>query len=394
MARDIYNLDPAENRFVTELIGGTPDPGGFVGGGDWTTWFVQIRTANTILNGVDGAPDLSTAEKSATKGVVNTLKALGYYRALEMRDSLGTPIDLNRPAGDTVAPFRCKPNVLAYISALLDTANTQLQAGGSSFPFVLPSGLALRGDFTTPQAFATFTRGLRGKVEVYRALDHQKPNAASAQTAITLLNSSFISTAPADTGKGVYYTYSTSPGETVNPVAANTIHLNPAVGDSIQSGDARGYKIISGVSFSRYGVKTTYDPFVAVPTAANLVRPMALLKNEELVLLRAQAEIQAGDLVSATNDINYVHTSGGGLTAYLPFTSAKAAIDAVLYEKRYSLLLESAHRLVDLRAYNRLNAANLKAEVSGDVYTAALPIPKTEVDARGGTAASVTPVCQ
>lgn len=394
MARDIYNLDPAENRFITELIGGPSDNGGFVGGGDWTGWFVQIRTANTILNGLDAAPDLSASEKSATRGVVRTFKALGYYHALEMRDSLGLPIDLNRPPGDTLAPFRCKANVLAYISALLDSANTDLAAGGSSFPFTLPSGFNYRGDFTTPSTFAEFVRGYRGKVELYRALDHANPNPGSVQTAITLLNSSFLSLAPADTGLGVYYLYSTQAGETVNPVDANTIHLNPSVGDSIMSGDARAYKIIPGVSFARNGVKTTYDAFTAQPNSANLVRPMALLKNEELVLLRAQAEIQAGDLVSATRDINYVHVNGGGLTPYPLFTSATAAINAVLYEKRYSLLLEGAQRLVDLRAYNRFNSTYLKQELSGDIYQEALPIPKTEIDARGGNASAVTPVCQ
>jgi len=63
----------------------------------------------------------------------------------------------------------------------------------------------------------------------------------------------------------------------------------------------------------------------------------------------------------------------------------------VLYEKRYTLLAESAHRLVDLRAYGRLNNTYLKKELAGDIFQSTLPIPKRELDARGVTA--ITPTC-
>ncbi|HEX2721291.1 MAG TPA: hypothetical protein VHM24_00120, partial [Gemmatimonadaceae bacterium] len=65
-------------------------------------------------------------------------------------------------------------------------------------------------------------------------------------------------------------------------------------------------------------------------------------------------------------------------------------ISRILIEKRYSLLFESAHRLVDLRAYGLLRAPFFKAERSGDIYLKALPIPQNEADQRGG---NITPVC-
>ena len=80
------------------------------------------------------------------------------------------------------------------------------------------------------------------------------------------------------------------------------------------------------------------------------------------------------------------------LTPVAPATKAEA-IDAVLYEKRYSLLGQSAQRLVDLRAYSRLNAS-AGPGAAGDLFQTTLPIPKRELDARNVVApATITPVC-
>ncbi|GAC1458340.1 MAG: hypothetical protein PVSMB1_08200 [Gemmatimonadaceae bacterium] len=406
MARDIYRLDPAEARFISELLRVPPDPGGFLGGGAFIQYFIGIRTANTILNGIDAAPDLSAAEKSATKGFVNTIKALQYYNALELRDSLGLPTDLNHPATDPPAPFRCKPNVLAFISALLDEAYGQLTATGvSAFPFILPSGFtSVGGDFSSPAQFAKFNRGLAGRTELYRGLDHQKPDPAAFNRAITALNLSFLSTAdatPAALAAGVYAQYSLAPGETSNGLADGNIYLNPSVVDpnygGLQPGDLRVSKIKTIPSKSLNGVKTTYASPLTSSNATNKVRPNPILKNAELILLRAQAYIEKGtapDLVAAQSDINFVRAVDGGsaLSPVPPFLTQDDARTAVLYEKRFSLLLEGAQRIVDLRAYSRNNATYLKQEFPTDAFTSALPIPNDEVKARGGGV--ITPVCQ
>jgi len=59
-------------------------------------------------------------------------------------------------------------------------------------------------------------------------------------------------------------------------------------------------------------------------------------------------------------------------------------IGRILWEKRYSLLFESAHRLVDLRAYGWLNNTFFKKELAGDVFVKALPHPQNEADQRKG----------
>ncbi len=235
--------------------------------------------------------------------------------------------------------------------------------------------------FNTPATFALFNRGWKGKVELYRALDHTSPTGATGfNAAITAINSSFINTSDASQiGNGVYFTFSVAPGDTPNQLVDGNLHLNPQISDSLQAGDLRGAKIVElGKNFTIQNV-TYHSNFKATQ-----VQPIAFLKNEELILLRAQAKVGVGDLAGALADVNFVRSASGGLAPLPPFANATAAIDAILREKRYSLLMESAHRLVDLRAYGRLNGTYFKKELAGDIFNKALPIPQNEADQRGG----------
>ena len=386
MARDGYRTDASESRYVNEFLNGTPDPSAFSGGGNWTAFMRDIRAANTILAVLPSIPaseGVTAQQTSAVKGMVRTMKAIDYYKALEYRDTLGVPIALDVPLGAPLAPLMCKPKVSAFVSALLDSAYTDLQAGGSTFPVKLPPGFA---GFNTPATFALFNRGWKGKVELYRALDHAAPTGATGFTnAVAAINASYIDTTdPAQIGKGVYFTFSTNTGDTPNQLVDGNLHLNPQVSDSLQPGDRRGSKIIAVTPATIQGL-TYKSNFRVIQTD-----PIGYLKNEELILLRAQAEVGLNDLPSALLDVNYVRANAGGLGALLPFASATEAINAILREKRYSLLFESAHRLIDLRAYGRLNNTYFVKERPGDIFLKALPIPQTEADQRQG---NLTVVC-
>ena len=121
-----------------------------------------------------------------------------------------------------------------------------------------------------------------------------------------------------------------------------------------------------------------------MPSSANQEAPVGILRDEELVLLRAQAYIETGNLAAATADLNSVHTFYG-LAAYSTFATKTAAINAVLYDKRYSLLYEGPQRWVDLREYGRLNATYLRREIPSDPFNAAFPLPRAELNARNVT---------
>ena len=401
MARDALRIDKAETRYLTELIGAVqPDNGAFTGQGNFGAFFVGIRSANTLIDAAAAATDasgLSAANRQALVGIGQTMKALNEWNVIQFRDSIGMPIDLDHDINTPPAPFVCKPLVLAYISALLDSGATALGAGGSSFPVTLPSGY--RAVAGTPAGFLKFNRGIKAEVELYRGLSRQAgTGAAGYNAAIAALSASFMQSSDlsaAGLQAGVYENYSTAAGETQNARVDAALHLNQAVADSILPGDLRAVKIVKAaspytISTNGANIATQYDFYQSLGSAS-LTAPLPILKNEELLLLRAQAAIELGDLATATTYINFVHTKSGGLPAYPTFTTAAAARSALLYEKRYSLLFEGPQRLVDLRAYGALNSTNFKPGTNnspfpGDIYTTTLPIPINELNARGGTA--------
>jgi len=188
--------------------------------------------------------------------------------------------------------------------------------------------------------------------------------------------------------------YSTASGEVISPLFDNKMHLQPHVADSIVVTDLRRAKIDSSISSTQatdgYSFQTKYNyKYSMVADGANQTRPIRLLSVEELVLLRAQAKVVKGDLAGALIDVNTIRTKSGGLPPIAAFASSAAAINAILYEKRYSLLSEGAQRWVDLRAYNLLNrtsfpAGSKSAPYASDPFTKVFPIPQAEFDARKG----------
>ncbi len=404
MARDVWRLDNSESRFESETLEGRPSPGGFVGTRGFAIYFNAIRAAQNLLEAIPKATaEFSAGDKLAISGFVRTLKANDLYRVLETRDTIGLPVALGDPNSATPAPILCKPKVLAYLSAALDSAYTDLQgavAGGTTtFPATLPKGwTSIGGDYSDLANLIKYNRGLKGEMELYRGLaaGGTAQNFTDAKTALDIALAGVTPDAAGLAG-GPYYQFSTLSGEVANPLFDSRIHFTPSVHDSLQAGDLRGSKIVTqstpaslkvdGVTFT-----TPYDPAVTVTSnSANQTRPIPILKNEELFLVRAQAKIGLNDYVGAAQDMNIVRSVSGGpaLAPYTTFANQTQAINAVLYEKRYSLLTDGGQRLVDLRAYNRLNSTSYPtgtqlAPYASDPYNWVLPYPQTEIDARGG----------
>ena len=396
-ARDVYRIDASEPRFVQETLGGNPDPGSFAGGGAWAGYYTAIRAENALLKALGNvAPNQFTTDQvTATRGFFRTMKALEYWRVIEMHDTVGMAIQSDDP--NIVSDIKCKATVTAYIASLLDSANTDLIAAGgaTTIPFNLPSGFTNFGrDYSVVSNLVLFNRGLKGKVDFYRGLDRKNATPALFPTAIAELTQALGGAAPgavptASFKKGPYYVFVPGGSEnTPNTISDSKMGLNPLVADSVQAGDTRASKIVPRTPTAGFGLATSITYVGAVASTANQAAPLGILRDEELVLLRAQAEIEAGQLANAILDINDVRTNYG-LAAVAP-VDRTSAINAVLYEKRYSLLFEGPQRLDDLREYGRLNATYLRPETSTDPYNAALPIPRAELNARGLT---TNPAC-
>ena len=348
IGRESYNWDPADPRFIVEMLIGPLDGGSPAFGGNlFAAPFANIRNANILLGALDAVVGLSAAEKSAVSGFAKTIQALDFLYLINTRDDFGLPIDVGTEPTGPPAPVVSKTEVFNHIVALLDAGLTELNAGGAAFPFTLSPGFA---GFNTPANFAKFNRALKARVEVYRG---------GYAAALTALNGSFIDPAASLT-LGAYHSYSTGSGDISNLLfdpTGRAIVAHPSIVTDAErkpdgSLDARVLsktttiesRTVQGITSDR--VFTIYNSNVA---------PVPIIRNEELILLRAEARWFTGNTTGALADINFIRTTSGGLAPRGAFANATDFVDELLRQRRYSLLFEGGHRWIDARRFNRLN---------------------------------------
>jgi hypothetical protein len=392
LGRESYLYTSSEPRNTTLFLGTFPlDNSGFTNG-QWDPRFRNARNALALVSTADGAALLSDAEKNAVRGFANTMRALDLFYVIATRDTIGIPttIDIvtNQPQ-----PFVSRDSAYRFISGILDSAATQLSAAGSAaFPFTLPPGFA---GFNTPSTFRQFNRGIAARVHVYRGT--LECGNACFTLALTALGESFLNAAAgADLRRGVYHTFSTAAGDALNtlsiPVTPDQIaHSSIRTDAQLQSNGARDQRFVTKIR----SIATRNAPggiAVGIPTDVGFslypeqTTPVPILRNEELILLRAEANIGLNNFAAALSDLNMIRTTAGLLPPISSLANRDAAIDALLYEKRYSLLWEG-HRWFDVRRWGRL--LTLPLDIPTHFRARVLPVPQAECLARSTLATSL-----
>jgi starch-binding outer membrane protein, SusD/RagB family len=372
--REMYNLDQADARFVLSWLVEPLTPGGFGVDVGWSGTYRQILTAQTILDIVDKVSDLSTLQKEGVKGFTKTMMAQAYIDQLRVRDTFGIVLSVD-PTAKTLGDFVTREAGYARAATLLDEAKTHLGAAGATFSFSLTSGYA---GFNTPAAFLRVNRGLKARLETYRG---------QWNDALTALGESFINTTgptAASLAVGVNHVYTTASGDATNPMfdpapralVAHPSYLADAQRRADGSADLRTSKVAtSAITVSSQGISSN----TRLNLAATNVAPISFIRNEELILIRAEANIGLGNRAAAIADLNIIRTVSGGLPA-LAADFAGNLLDELLYNRRYSLFGEYGHRWVDARRYNRL-ATLPKFAASHRIYPL-VPIPADECNQR------------
>jgi hypothetical protein len=103
--------------------------------------------------------------------------------------------------------------------------------------------------------------------------------------------------------------------------------------------------------------------------------PIAIIRNEELILIYAEANIQLSNLDEGVKALDVIRNAHG-LADYNGSKTKAALIDEMLKQRRYSLFYEG-HRWIDLRRYNRLS--ELSIDRTGDDVWTQFPLPVTEL---------------
>lgn len=417
VGRESYNFDAADPRYIGELLSGTLQRGSPFGGAFWAAEYANIQLGTVILGALPKVSDLSATDKAAISGFVKTINALDLLEVVVTHDTEGVVLDVNPDPLGQLAPIVTDTTAqYAKVIALLEGAVTDLttagaggKGGGGGFPFGLGSGFT---NFDTLDTFLTFNRALRARVAAY---------VADYPTVLTALQASFLDPVPAklNIATGVYYVYSTKPGDTASALLNPNFYLHPSIiadaehdanndpvddrllRKTVATDSPGGARIADGLPKHTDGTQVSVRWFRSGGMYSDPGSPVALIRAEELLLLRAEAEWFTNDHTDALTDLNAVRQVSGKLGQLAtPPTTNDTFVTALLHEREFSLLFEGGHRWIDVRRFQTQFPAVAKLPIfttvakdgtkTDDKVNLRYPVPLSECNARPTT----EPACQ
>jgi len=362
IGREGYRFTTSEPRYVTDLLGanqGTLSNSNFYITNPWASRYRVVKNCNILVQAATNSTHVTDAEKSGYSGFARTVKAYQLLLNLNLTDSNGIRIDVANP--DQLGPIVDYDDALTAIASILDSAKTDLASAVVDFP------LAGFDGFNNAAGFLKVNRALAARVAIYR----QKWD-----DALTALNGSFFNLS-GDFYLGVNHVFTTGSGDQINPAfipqnqSGDVRVAHPSYGADIEAGDDRIDKAtLRNVNASLNGLSSNRDVWVYTSSTAN----MPIIRNEELILIYAEANIQKNNLADAVTAINVIR-KGHKLNEYSGSVTQTALINEMLKQRRYSLFYEG-HRWIDMRRYNRLNQLPIDRPTD-DVWTK-FPLPVSE----------------
>ncbi len=362
IGREIYRFSASEPRYVTDLLGADNSVlsnSNFYITNTWASRYRVIKNCNTLIQAATNSTLISASERAGYTGFARTIIAFQLLMNLNLTDSNGIRLDVSNP--NALGPIVGLIPALNGIQSILDSGKADLSVGTVIFP--LSSGFA---GFSDAPGLLQFNRALSARVQVYLS---------NWNAALTALNESFYGL-NSSFNLGVYSVFGTGSGDQLNPgfiPQDNTGEVrvaNPSYAADILPGDDRISKATLRPVASLDGLSSNRDVWIFTSSTA----PMSIIRNEELILIYAEANIQLNNFAQAVTALNVIR-AGHNLPAYSGAMTQSALINEMLYERRYSLFMEG-HRWIDVRRYNMLNT--LPIDRPGDDIWTEFPLPVSE----------------
>jgi hypothetical protein len=378
LGRETMILDASDHRTVTIWLEGPLSQAGaqFIDFG-WIGTYRQLRAGYTILAVVDRVSNYTEEQREGVRGVAKTFMALALLDQLVVRDTFGIVVDVDL-SGRTLGEFVTRDAGYARAAQFLDEGRAHLEKAGSAFPFTLTAGFA---GFNTPSSFVKVNRALMARLEAYRGRWTE---------VMAALATSFISTPPSgaatELARGANNSYAS--GEAGNGMFQATPTTLVAVPSFLTDAQRRADGSPDVRASSKAQVTPACPTLEGVTSCLKITRyasqfaDLPIIRNEELVLLRAEAQLALGNRAGAIEDLNYVRVNAGGL-APLAADYPGDLVTEVLYNRRYSLAFEYGHRWIDMRRYGRLD--QLEKVLATHRIFPIVPLPQQECLQRGNS---------
>jgi hypothetical protein len=363
IGREMYRFSTGDPRYTTDLLGAsdaTLNNTGFYITNTWSSRYRVVKNCNLLMQAAAASTFITDAEKKAYIGFAKTVEAYQLLLTLNLTYENGIRVDVSDP--DHLGAFVTYQDGLTAIANMLDDGNSDFT--GASVAFPLSSGFT---GFNDAAGLSKMNRALAARVAVYRE---------KWTDALTALTGSFYDL-NGNFKTGAYQVFGTGSGDQLNPAffpqnQHGDVRLaHPSYADDIESNDDRIGKATLRTSAEAYQQLTSNrDVWVYTTSAA----PVPIIRNEELILIYAEASIQSEDLPEGEKAINVIR-NGHGLGNYSGALTKSALIDEMLVQRRYSLFYEG-HRWIDVRRYGILSS--LPIDRPTDDIWAKFPIPSTE----------------
>lgn len=354
VGRDYWDLRNVDPRFTGELLGknGSPlDENGFLTTRSYSARYRAARSAWVTIHATqNSSAALTDAQRNGFIGHARTLLAYSLLLEVNRQYQNGLRTDVEDP--DNRGPVLAYVDALRAIRLILDQADQELT--GAEFLFTSSLG--------DVQRVKQFNRALAARVAMYQG-SRAEMRALLPQTWIDL---------DGDMDEGVYYVFGAGGNNLFNPLftvpGQTQFVAHPDFVADAEPGDQRFQEKTENLAapFSTDGLSGN----VQVTLVPSNTSPFPIVRNEELILMWAEAHIGVDNTVAVTA-FNKVRAAAS-LPVYTGPTDDDALVNQLLHERRYSLFGEG-HRLFDLRRFNRL--ADIVPDRPGDVVHVQFPHP-------------------
>lgn len=388
VGREIIFSASTDNRYFTELLGtnaaqytgtaaGANDPAGIFN----TYYFAYSQTrrrAENFIRAAQNTNSITAEEKKAVEGFAKTMQAFVTLNLANMQGRNGiresftdllTPGDLLKPG-----PFGSYTTALALCKKYADDGLTALNAAGSaSFPFTLNSGFT---GFNTVANFKKFNRAVAARIAMYQSdwpgvLNNLSQSFLDLTGNLRVGPNFIFSTSPNDFTNGLFHV--------ANSNGAPFVVFNDVIA-AAEPGDTRIFgstaKVAPRTNPRQSGVfNSTHEVVMYTSNTTS----MSIIRNEELVLMYAEASAQTSAFLNAKTALDLIRTSYG-LLPYTGLLNTADMVDETLKQRRFSLFFEG-HRWFDMRRYNRLAQITPQGTISGNTFVVfqAMSRPDAEV---------------
>jgi starch-binding outer membrane protein, SusD/RagB family len=308
----------------------------------WARHYALLRTANDVLDNVDDVT-LAPGTRSGMTALARTGKALAFGTLIESFEQIVIMPEQDDP------PFVDRATALAEALALLAQARADLdaQAPSAEFTALLAPGFNLPATIRALQARYALAAGQYAQA---LAFANEVPAAATS----------------------VYSYTATDP----NPLRQQIQALGyfgalSSFRTQAEAGDTRVARFTTATATTAFGGAT----LVGINVFRDVADPIPVFTQEELTLIRAEAQARLNQLPEARTLVNAVRTANG-----LPARDAatlgtqQAILDEIYRQRRYSLFLTGL-RWSDQRRFGRLSEAKV----------AYLPYPLSETNTNPNT---------